>query len=235
MTPTIKKIQQIVAVNENDSTTLNYAYCEDIGDGRGPTCGIAGWNDDLDKILPLYPSLAHYMNQRSNLGEQFAKDWAASAQDQVFRDLQDKIQYDEYFAPAIAMAASYGIVTEAGQAIFCDAAIQQGMDGDPDSLNLMAKHAHDKVLAAGEEKVPATYEAKYLSALCDIRHGVLMNPYNHKTKKDWQKSVDRSDELKKFVPGWFDANNVVNQGNIDLVTPFVYNPWGDEPGFTVAG
>jgi chitosanase len=208
-----KTFQEVISVNENGTPDLNYAYCENIGDGRGFTMGIAGWtssDSDYQNVVSKWPDLSSYKSTSTILLRLrgLPNAWAKAAQVKAFRDLQDLVQHTEYFMPAIDLALDHKVSSLLGQLIFCDTNIQHGMDDDSDEspgLETMASQA------------VGANESDYLMSLLDIRRKVLSS-----NGDVWGESVGRVDALSKLVQA----------GNWNL-EKFNYNPWGDDAGFII--
>lgn len=232
MSNVYQTIGQIVSCNENSSTKPNYAYIEDLGDGRGYTCGIGGWttaDGDILNIVKLWAPFAMFIPMLQKLSDDgsdstdeldahsFKGIWAAACRDQAFTALQDTVFRMEYVDPAVIYM--YQMVPSPSYSnlatlMFVDCHIQHGMgnEGDdpnvaqPDSLMDIAQRAHTPYASMS-----------YLENFQRIRRAVLMNPKDHSTKKEWNDSVDRVDAISKI----FTARN------FDLVTPFEYTVYGD--------
>jgi len=138
---------QLTSTFENSTTELQYAYADDIGDGRGITAGRAGFTSgtsDLllvverytarkpDNVLARYlPALEAVNGTDSVAGlDGFAAAWAEAAEDPLQRSVQDELVDELYFGPAMRLASDAGVETALGQAILWDTMIQHGAGGD---------------------------------------------------------------------------------------------------------
>lgn len=204
----LKIIQQIISCFENGTPTLNYGYCEDIGDGRGYTCGIAGWttaNSDYQNIVHGYGPLAKFTStSKFKLWlTGFVSAWKKAALDPAFCALQDTVQDSEYFQPAIQLGLNYGFKMPITQLILCDTAIQHGIDDDSDTSPGL------KTMLAGS--ITIDDETDTMSRLLTTRQKVLES-----NGKVWQDSVGRVISLRDLL-----ANNP------NLATPFTIKPYYD--------
>ena len=230
--PEIKvKMDEVVSVNENSTTELQYDYCENEGDGRGFTAGRAGFTtsdgDALGVILQY--GKGDLMNcvqilrklEASNSDSTFwlrlkgyREAWKKAALDKGFRDAQDIVSDREYYTPALTLASQMGLSTALGVLCFYDTCIQHCFDG-PDSLNDIANFA-DKNTKYGPDMLQNEYE--FLTSFLRKRRAVLMNPQDSSTQKEWSESVGRADALASLV-----SDHVW-----DLKETFHYAPFDDE-------
>jgi Glycosyl hydrolase family 46 len=66
-----RRAEQLTSIFENDTTELQYAYVEDLHDGRGITAGRAGFNAAADLYLqPLFSDTEpqHLLEHSSSSG-----------------------------------------------------------------------------------------------------------------------------------------------------------------------
>ncbi|MEV6012561.1 chitosanase, partial [Streptomyces sp. NPDC051976] len=173
---------QLVSSAENSSLDWKsqYAYIEDIGDGRGYTAGIIGFcsgtGDMLDLVQAYTASepgnpLAKFLpalekvngsESHSGLGDAFVSAWRTAAKDTVFQQAQNDERDRMYFDPAVNQAKSDGLGT-LGQFIYYDAIVMHGPGDDPVSFGGIRKTAMKKA------KTPAQggNETTYLNAFLD--------------------------------------------------------------------
>lgn len=117
---------QLVSSAENSSLNwkAQYAYIEDIGDGRGYTAGIIGFcsgTGDMLEVVRRYASLApgnalaafipalesvNGSASHAGLDPNFTTTWQAAANDQLFQQAQNSLRDDWYFNPAVSSAIS---------------------------------------------------------------------------------------------------------------------------------
>ncbi|ORY08106.1 glycoside hydrolase, partial [Basidiobolus meristosporus CBS 931.73] len=132
----------ITNVFENGNAIFGYAACEKLNDGRGFTCGRIGFttgtgdaltvlqkyeevspNSTLLKYIPALQkidSLAHCDSKRDSTSEivDFDHVWTnTSCQDSKFNSVQDLINDEMYFTPAMKFAKRLGIQSNLGKAI----------------------------------------------------------------------------------------------------------------------
>ncbi len=120
---------QLVSSAENSSLDwrAQYAYIEDIGDGRGYTAGIIGFcsgTGDMLELVELYTSrvpgnvLAKYLpalrnvngtDSHAGLDPAFAADWRTAARDAAFQRAQNDERDRVYFNPSVNQAKADGL------------------------------------------------------------------------------------------------------------------------------
>ncbi|MBV9921788.1 MAG: chitosanase [Pseudonocardia sp.] len=226
-------IGQMVSVFENNTPEIKYDYVKDLGDGRGFTAGRAGFctgcgdlltvvksytaqvpDNPLAKYLPTLTQLAASGDDSTDGLDGFKDAWRTAAQDPVFRQVQDQVTDQLYYAPARKIAQDNGVRSSLGLAILVDTAVQQGTDNDPDSLPSMVQKTNAK---AGAPPADGTDETQWLRDFLTVRRATLENPSSADTTEAWRESVGRVDALSALL----------DAGNLDLKTPFTINPFGD--------
>ena len=226
-------IAQMISVFENGTPEIQYAYIEDLHDGRGYTAGRAGFCTacgDLLTVVQTYTAqvpdnpLAGYLPTLTQLAKAsddstkglngFVRAWSTAADDPVFRQVQDRVTDDLYTAPARKLADANGVRSALGLAILVDTAVQQGTDDDPDGLPAMVRKT---TAAVGGTPAGGVDETAWLRGFLDVRRDTLENPTSSDTGKVWRESVGRVDALRALL----------DAGNLDLATPFTISPFGD--------
>jgi chitosanase len=226
-------IAQMISVFENGTPEIQYAYIEDLHDGRGYTAGRAGFCTacgDLLTVVQTYTAqvpdnpLAGYLPTLTQLAKAsddstkglngFVRAWSTAADDPVFRQVQDRVTDDLYTAPARKLADANGVRSALGLAILVDTAVQQGTDDDPDGLPAMVRKT---IAAVGGTPAGGVDETAWLQGFLDVRRDTLENPTSSDTGKVWRESVGRVDALRALL----------DAGNLDLATPFTISPFGD--------
>ena len=179
---------QLVSSAENSSLDwkVQYAYIEDIGDGRGYTAGIIGFcsgTSDMLELVEAYTAsnpdnvLAPYLpalrevngtDSHEGLDPGFMDAWAKAATDPAFQRAQDHERDTVYFAPAVAQAKKDGLQA-LGQFIYYDAIVMHGPGEDAVSFGGI------RAAAMAREKTPAQGgdETTYLNAFLDERERVM--------------------------------------------------------------
>ncbi|MCX8500567.1 MAG: chitosanase [Alphaproteobacteria bacterium] len=187
---------QLVSSAENSSLDweAQFAYIEDIGDGRGYTGGIIGFTTatgDLLEVVEDYSrrrpknGLAVYLpalrkvngtDSHQGLGSGFEQAWEAAALDGEFRAAQMAICDRNYFSPAVKLAKSDGLGI-LGQFIYYDAAVVHGL-GENQGQTLEAIRA----TAQAQARPPSRggQEAAFLKAFLDARDPVMASEEAHR-------------------------------------------------------
>jgi Glycosyl hydrolase family 46/Right handed beta helix region len=224
------RAEQLTSIFENDTTELQYAYVQALGDGRGYTAGRAGFttatHDLLDvverytaqvpgnELAPFLPRL----RQLDRLGSSattglsgFPRAWQDSAADPIFRAVQDEVVDETYYWPAVAHWNELGLHTALSLAAIYDAEIQHGDGDDPDGVPALLTRT-----AAWLGGTPATTgvtESAWLNQFLVVRRNDLAHSYNVATRAQWAQSVGRVDVFK----------DIVAAGNYDLAGPIDVN------------
>ena len=217
---------ELVSSAENSSLDwrAQYAYIEDIKDGRGYTAGIIGFCSGTGDMLELVQNytdskagnvLAKYLPalrkvngsaSHSGLDPNFTRDWKTAAKDSAFQKAQDNERDTIYFNPAVNQAKADGL-RALGQFIYYDAIVMHGPGEDSVSFGGIRKTAMKKA------KTPAQggNETTYLNAFLDARKAAMLTEAAH----DDTSRVDT--EQRKFL----------KEGNLDLNTPLSWKTYGD--------
>lgn len=220
-----KVVYALVSSAENSTLDYQdqYAYIEDIGDGRGYTAGIIGFTTgtgDLievveeyaalkqDNVLEKYlPALEEVIGTDSHdgLGEAFEADWRRACEDSEMITAQDKIVDTMYLSPAVEYASEDGL-SVLGQYIYYDALVVHGPGEDEDSFNGIRKSAMK------ECSTPANggSEEQYLLAFLDARTLIML-------KEEAHSDLSRIEAQRKFI----------QEGNFELKLPITWTMYGD--------
>jgi chitosanase len=231
-------IGQLVSVFENGTTEIQYAYVEDLDDGRGYTAGRAGFctacgdlltvvktytaqvpANPLAGYLPTLTDLAASSNDSTRGLSGFEDAWRTAAKDPVFRTVQDDVTDALYVAPARKIAEDSGVRSALGLGILVDTGVQQGTDTDPDGLPAMVTKTN---AAVGGTPAGGVDETTWLRGFLAVRRATLEHPSSSDTSDVWKESVGRVDAFAALL----------DAGNFDLATPFTINPFGDPQTIT---
>jgi chitosanase len=221
--------ERMISVFENESTSLQYDYVENLNDGRGFTAGRAGFvtrDGDLLQVVELYnrvrpsnalsgflPTLRTVLGTASTQGlEGLPAGWRKAAADPLFRRAQDQVSDELYYRPAMKAATDLHLQSPLAKFALYDASIQHGAGNDSDSLGAIIRAASLAVQGspakAGEEK--------WLAAFLQARKKVLLNATDPQTRAAWRESVGRvNDQLR-----------LLKAGNLELSGPLTLKPYG---------
>ncbi|MFE4973715.1 chitosanase [Kitasatospora sp. NPDC056651] len=225
--PRMKDIaQQLVSSAENSSLDwkAQFAYIEDIKDGRGYTAGIVGFcsgtGDMLDlvehyqKLKPGNP-LGKYLpalrkvngsSSHSGLDPDFVGDWKKAAQDPAFQQAQTDERDRVYFNPSVMQAQTDGL-RALGQFAYYDAIVMHGPGNEPVSFGGIRAAAMKKARTpaqGGDEKT-------YLAAFLDARRVAMKTEAAHE-------ETDRVDTEQLVF---------LKAGNLDLRPPLAWKVYGE--------
>jgi chitosanase len=228
-----KKEIAMELVSSAENSTLDwkaqYAYLEDIKDGRGYTGGIIGFCSGTGDMLELIegyqaaapttdtvaanltaylPALKKVNGTASHtgLGAGFAAAWKAAAADPVFQQAQDAERDRVYFDPAVAQAKTDGLST-LGQFIYYDAMVMHGPGDDAASFGGIRAAA----LATASAPSQGGDEAAYLRAFFTARIAVMKTEEAHA-------DTSRIDDAQRVF---------LTAGNFNLDPPLDWKTYGD--------
>jgi chitosanase len=217
---------RLVSSAENSSLDwqAQYAYIEDIGDGRGYTAGIIGFCSGTSDMLALVElctarvpdnPLARYLpalrtvdgtDSHEGLDPGFPAAWRTAAKTSAFRQAQRDERDRGYFDPAVARAKRDGLGT-LGQFVYYDAMVMHGPGTDPLSFGGIrgrARQGADTPADGGDQTA-------YLHAFLDARVWAMrQEPAHH--------DVSRVETAQRVF---------LQQGNLDLDTPLKWKVYGD--------
>lgn len=216
----------LVSSAENSTTDYNaeYGYIEDIGDGRGYTCGIIGFTSatgDLLDVVKLYIKLAPNDNPlkpyvsaleaavgsdtHNGLGAGFVSAWKKASKTPQMKEAQNEILNEQYMLPAVGTAQVDGL-SPLGQYIYYDALVVHGPGNDADSFGGI------RAVALKKAKTPAQggNEADYLTAFLDARTKVML-------KEEAHSDLSRINVQRTFI----------KEKKWDLARPLIWTMYGD--------
>ncbi|WP_353406506.1 chitosanase [Bacillus velezensis] len=210
-----RRAEQLTSIFENGKTEIQYGYVEALDDGRGYTCGRAGFttatgdalevvevytkavpNNKLKKYLPELRRLAKDESDDISNLKGFASAWRSLGNDKAFRAAQDKVNDSLYYQPAMERSENAGLKTALAKAVMYDTVIQHGDGDDPDSFYALIKRTNKKM---GGSPKDGTDEKKWLNKFLDVRYDDLMNPSDEDTQDEWRESVARVDVFRDIV------------------------------------
>jgi chitosanase len=227
--PTKKDIaMQLVSSAENSTLDwkAQYAYIEDIGDGRGYTAGIIGFctgcgdllklvqvydtlspNNVLTKYIPALKKIGSFDATHAGLDPNFTKDWKTAAKDVKFQQAQNSERDRVYFNPAVAQGKADGL-RALGQFAYYDALVVHGPGNDAVSFGGI------RAAALKKAKTPAQGgdEKTYINAFLDARNAAMKSEAAHE-------DTSRVDTAQRVF---------LNNGNFDLNTPLSWSVYGDK-------
>jgi len=220
------RAERLTSLFENDNIELQYGYAENLGDGRGITCGRAGFCTgcgDAYEVVRLYDKknpgnvLSGYLPELERLNiaddssdtsglEGFIEDWKYAANDPLFRESQDEISDKLCYNPAMDYADMIELKSNLAKAILYDTIIQHGNGDDPDSMIALLNRAEE---GAGGTPKSGIDEATWLKKFLEVRRADLAHAYGEETRDEWAQSVSRVDVFSE----------ILNAGNLELNGP----------------
>ncbi|MFJ8885339.1 chitosanase [Streptomyces sp. NPDC102402] len=217
-------------VSSAENSTLDwkaqYAYVEDIGDGRGYTAGIIGFcsgTGDLLKVVERYTRerpgnpLADFLpalravngsDSHEGLGTAFTRAWKEAAADSAFRSAQDAERDSAYFDPAVERAEADGL-SALGQFIYYDAYVMHGYADARGSVGFRTIRA--QAVAAADPPSDGGDEEAYLNAFLDARVSAIRKEPSHS-------DTSRVETAQRVF---------VREGRLQLETPLTWRVYGE--------
>lgn len=225
-----KEVFALVSSAENSSIDYakQYAYIEDIGDGRGYTAGIIGFTtgtgdllevvkrytelkpeNELEKYIPALEQV-NGTDSHDGLGDSFEKAWRDAAQSDEMIQAQNDILDEQYMNIALKYAKEDGL-RPLGQYIYYDALVVHGSGDSEDCFEAIRNAAMKK------EKVPSNGgdETAFLLAFLDARVPVMKMEAAHS-------DLSRLNAQRKFL----------SEGNFDLALPLKWSMYGESFSLT---
>ena len=225
-----KEVFALVSSAKNSSLDYaeQYAYIEDIGDGRGYTAGIIGFTTgtgDLLEVVERYTELkpenklekyipaleqVNGTDSHDGLGDSFENAWVDAAQSEEMIRAQKDILDEQYMNVALQYAKEDGL-RPLGQYIYYDALVVHGSGDGEDCFETIRNVAMEK------EKVPSDGgdEAAFLTAFLDARVPVMQMEAAHS-------DLSRLNAQQKFL----------SEGNFDLALPLEWSMYGESFSLT---
>lgn len=202
--------QRLTCLFETGKSQLSTGSVENLGDGRGQTCGWAGFTTADEEVVacvetytstvpdnplaPLLPQLRQLQAEGSDdvsaLNDAgFPALWRRAAKTNEFNQAYAEVVQRIFGDPTRQHVQQLGLQSPVATAILFDSCIQHGDGDDPDSLPSMIERTRQ---SAGE---PGGNEAAWLQAFLEVRRQTLLHPHNQETRSEWRKSVSRVDAL----------------------------------------
>lgn len=225
-----KEVFALVSSAENSSVNYaeQYAYIEDIGDGRGYTAGIIGFTTgtgDLLEVVERYTELkpenelkkyipaleqVNGTDSHDGLGDTFEEVWMKAAQSEEMIQAQNDILDEQYMNVALQYAKEDGL-RPLGQYIYYDALVVHGSGDSEDSFEAIRNTALEN------EKTPSNGgdENTFLVAFLDARVPVMQMEAAHS-------DLSRLNAQRKFL----------SEGNYDLALPLEWVMYGERFSLT---
>jgi chitosanase len=214
---------QIVSAAENSSLNwrAQFAYIEDIGDGRGYTAGIIGFcsgTGDMLELVEAYTAtkpgnvLARYLpalrnvngsSSHAGLDPTFTGDWRTAAADPVFQAAQESERDRVYFNPSVRDGKADG-VRALGQFAYYDASVVHGYEG--------MRSIRSRALQKAKPPSQGGNETTWLHAFLDERVVEMKKEPAHE-------DVTRIETAQRVF---------LRNGNLDLNTPLDFAVYGDQ-------
>jgi chitosanase len=221
-----RRADQLISIFENGTIDIQYGYAEILGDGRGITCGRAGFttgSEDAFEVVKRYTDtlpqnvLAKYLPELKRLLTATNKDdvsglagfsraWSSLRNDPLFRSIQDQVSNELYYYPALVHANNLGLVYPLSRAELYDANIQHGDGDDADGLQSLINRTNKLVGGTPKQGID---EKKWLNKFLDVRENDLLHPVNQDTQAEWSQSTGRIEVFR----------DLVNSGNYQLNGP----------------
>ena len=217
------RAEELTSLFENDTIEIQYAYAEDLDDGRGITCGRARFttatgdalvvielytarvpDNVLSRYLPALRTLARDEDDDTSALGGFIAAWSTAAMDPVFRAVQDEVVDELYYRPAKQHADALGLQAALSRAVLYDTIIQHGDGDDPDGLPALLDRT----------TLTPLDEHAWLGQFLEVRRDDLAHAFDPETREAWAESVGRVDVFRQI----YDADNTELHGPIVIHT-----------------
>ena len=206
--------QKLTCLFETGKSELSAASIEELGDGRGYTCGWAGFTTADEEVVacveeysrvspgnelePLLDELRRLHSEGSDdtsaLDElDFKSLWENAAATDEFNAAYANVVERIFGESARTHVEQLGLELPVAHAILFDSVIQHGNDRDLDGVPAMIARTRQQ---AGE---PSADEAAWLGEFLGVRRETLQNPHNRDTAKEWRQSVSRVEALENIL------------------------------------
>lgn len=189
----------------------DYAYVEDLHDGRGYTVtsyGFCTGTGEVSELITRYleaqpdSRLGRYLqvlpptHADQSAATDFAVAWRHEAgASPLLTSVCDELAQEIIFRPAMAAARAAEIVSPAGKLIIYDTVLQHGADADPDSLTAILAQA--KTLSDPPDA--GFSEVTLVRNILRARARVLHDPSFASTTAVWRASIPRIDALRDIL------------------------------------
>jgi chitosanase len=225
------KIKSISNVFEVGRPQPDFAYVENLHDGRGYTVtnyGFCTSTGEVSRLIRRYSAsekdspLRHFLavlppaHDGSSTPDDFPEAWQSEAsKSQTLAGVCDREADRLFFKPAMRAAATADIRTPIGKAVFYDTWLQHGGDGDPDSFQAIYSRTVHRI-----GKRQKTSEADFIRAFLEERKAVLLHAFDPATRTTWQKSAPRVDALLTLLDDNPQLHSPITVANSDVNVTF---------------
>lgn len=211
-----RRADQLISLFENGTTDIQYGYAENLDDGRGITCGRAGFTtgtgdayEVVDRYTDRMPNnkLAIYLPELKRLltatdkGDVsgltgFSEAWSSLGNDPVFRAVQDQVSDRLYYNPSVVHSNELGLDLPLSRAEIYDAIIQHGDGDDPDGLQALINRTNNLMGGSPKQGID---EKKWLTEFLNVREDDLLHPYDADTQAAWSQSTGRIEVFRDIA------------------------------------
>ena len=226
------RMERLSSVFENGTIAFAYGYAENIGDGRGITCGRVGFTtgtgdwyqvvkaytaaEPANPLAPYLPRLAQIaagpMPNPDTTGlDGMIAAAAAAGTDPIMQSVQDGFVDSLIYNPALQIGQSVGATSALSIADIYDGVLTNGQGSDPDSIEAIVSSA---TLAAHGTPKTGVSESTWLSAFDAARRYDMLHPAYAPSAAAWAAAVGRLDVYDKLIA----SGNWNLQGPIDTLT-----------------
>lgn len=203
------RMEQLSSVFENGTVAFAYGYAENIGDGRGITCGRVGFTTgtgDWYQVVKAYTALkpgnplASYLPRLQQLAsgpmpnpdttglDGMIAAVALAAADPAMRQVQDDFVDSLIYNPAGKLADSVGAHSALSLAALYDGALTHGEGNDPDGIEAIIATANG---AAGGTPKTGVSESAWLRSFIAARRQDMLHPAYTPSAGPWTQAVGR--------------------------------------------
>ncbi len=201
--------QKLTCLFETGKTDLALDTIENLGDGRGYTCGWAGFttadeevvacveeytrlvgHNHLERLLPLLRTLQSNGDASTRILDDwgFKTHWKNACSNPPFHAAYARVVDETFGVPAREWCQKLGFELPVAHAVLFDSLIQHGNNADGDGVPAM--------ISATRESVNPRAETDFLWKFLEVRRAILKEPHNRETRDEWRKSTGRVTALE---------------------------------------
>jgi chitosanase len=185
-----REMLQAVALFESGKPVLDYENVEDDDDGRGWTCGIAGFTlEEAKYFTGFFPVAAWHKPE-------FPTTWKNACRNfTTFKSFQEHLFMKLFGKPSESVFKARNFAQRTTLVALLDTVVQHGNGLDPDGFMEIVHRTDADFKAALRPQDEQTWILQFLQH----RWMVLTKPKNQATRLVWRQSRSRVKVLKKWV------------------------------------
>ncbi|CAG2173445.1 unnamed protein product, partial [Oppiella nova] len=209
-----RKCEQFVNIFKFNSTQFNYGFCDHFNDGNGLTAGRSLFttkSGDVYHVVRKYSFrrpfnlLVPFQDQLKRLADNKSSDvlnlkgfpmaWKSSASDPVFRIIQDRVNDELYYRPAMRLAFTLNLRSALSKCIIYDTISQHGVYKTVNTFKTIIPRNESKE----KDKMILQTEKIWIRHFLKLRQ-ILLEDYEHRVHtNEWLHDMDSVDGLLDLI------------------------------------